>query len=516
MSESTLPIDIHTNKLLDWLISRRHCQKEWQHLLSEIRTKIKSAIQDMPPNASISQLLSGKYIEYSACLKIVDILAETEVNTKNIFGHYSSQRMKDWKEIIKMYEKDSIYLADWAQSLIRNVNYEVPSLKKQAMKCQQTIQECEKSAEDCAKQSNAYKHEYTLAANNLGITGQDIREELMSQLNNLPAKLDDIFADISQLSLVKDYYKTFLSFTLKKDKLDCLPVLCYLLEKGNTTYFEYRTGVVPDVIEEFKSTVCFSDENVSSADVGNDNIDFGDGIDLGDDTASIETPSTGNGDFVHIERDDLSQEQIDYGTEGDAINWDITSATNGDEIKGCDGPVGNIAKGEDAQTVLLNTTSRNELINELIEMEGFLDQRIYELRSDEDIVSSNQFQNAPPLLQLTTPDGVTAMLTVVKKLLTALTSPKMKVLYYMKDSSKYIENVSEKLKHIESLSERALNRSKLHESKRMVAIEEMRLIEPQIPVLIDQTRELQRKIESDISKRYKNRVVNIMGGIQVL
>jgi hypothetical protein len=56
--------------------------------------------------------------------------------------------------------------------------------------------------------------------------------------------------------------------------VDCLPVLCYLLEKGNTTYFEYRTGVVPELLEEFKSTVCFSDENVSrqASDVGNDNV----------------------------------------------------------------------------------------------------------------------------------------------------------------------------------------------------------------------------------------------------
>jgi hypothetical protein len=46
--------------------------------------------------------------------------------------------------------------------------------------------------------------------------GQDIREELMSQLNNLPKKLDEIFGDISQLSLIRDYYKTFLTFTLKK------------------------------------------------------------------------------------------------------------------------------------------------------------------------------------------------------------------------------------------------------------------------------------------------------------
>ena len=36
-----------------------------------------------------------------------------------------------------------------------------------------------------------------------------------------------------------------------------------------------------------------------------------------------------------------------------------------DEIKPIEG---NVAKGEDAQSVLLNTTSRNHLINELLEV----------------------------------------------------------------------------------------------------------------------------------------------------
>ncbi len=49
-------------------------------------------------------------IDYFVCQKIVEILKETEVNSKNIFGFYSSQRMKDWLEIIKLYEKDNIYL----------------------------------------------------------------------------------------------------------------------------------------------------------------------------------------------------------------------------------------------------------------------------------------------------------------------------------------------------------------------------------------------------------------------
>ena len=67
------------------------------------------------------------------------ILKETEADTKNLFGHYGSQRMKDWQEILRLYEKENIYLAEVAQMLMRNVNYEVPSIKKQIQKLEQLL-----------------------------------------------------------------------------------------------------------------------------------------------------------------------------------------------------------------------------------------------------------------------------------------------------------------------------------------------------------------------------------------
>lgn len=49
-------------------------------------------------------------INFFHCKKIVEILKETEAATKNIFGRYSSQRMKDWQEIVSLYERDNVYL----------------------------------------------------------------------------------------------------------------------------------------------------------------------------------------------------------------------------------------------------------------------------------------------------------------------------------------------------------------------------------------------------------------------
>lgn len=111
--------------------------KEWQKNIIAVRERINNAIQDMPAHDDIAALLSGSYINYFHCMKIIEILKETEKDTKNLFGRYGSKRMKDWQDVVKNYEKENLYLAEAAQMLVRNINYEIPSLKKQIAKEEQ-------------------------------------------------------------------------------------------------------------------------------------------------------------------------------------------------------------------------------------------------------------------------------------------------------------------------------------------------------------------------------------------
>ena len=177
----------------------------------------------MPEHSDITDLLSGTNINFFHCVKIVEILKETEKDSKNFFGQYGSQRMTDWKEILGLYEKENIFLAEASQLLIQAVVYEIPGFKKQITKvplnklkmyslcffkcyksCQisyglffsflkaaQTQDECDKKEKENIKKSEEFRHEYTNACKNLGIDGSstktsEIKKAIIGLLEDLP------------------------------------------------------------------------------------------------------------------------------------------------------------------------------------------------------------------------------------------------------------------------------------------------------------------------------------------
>lgn len=112
--------------------------------------------------------------------------------------------------------------------------------------------------------------------------GANIKGELAAQLEILPTKLNELSETLQLLIPVCNYYKTFVFFISQRyshssfrlaiaasniffffacylsSGIECMPLLQYLLAKGNTTCFEYKTGVVPDIVEEYKLGIAFN------------------------------------------------------------------------------------------------------------------------------------------------------------------------------------------------------------------------------------------------------------------
>ncbi|KAK3105980.1 hypothetical protein FSP39_010044, partial [Pinctada imbricata] len=497
---------------VDWLINRRHCNQEWPSVGVVIRDKINTAIEDMPPVQEITKLLEGTYINYFHCKKIVELLKDTDSGKKNMFGQYSSQKMKDWVEVIKLYEKDGTYLAETAQMMARNVNYEVPALKKQIAKCQQTQKDCERKETDYATQSTELRKKYDASCKQMGIEGKKIKSELLALVTDLPKEFTRIAESAKCLQPGITYYNDFVKFMFGSEESESLSMMTYLLQNGNTTTYQWRTGDKPEVVEEAKIFIDITDEQ--DATENPDDIDWGDpgaftesGVDFGDEIdfnmadITIETGGM-EGEVTQEGSHDSDSNGVDWN---EVVIVDKPSSEEG------------VAKGEDALSILDNPRTRTLFIDDIMELEAFLRQRLTELEADlqGDVISSSQFQSAPSSVQIDS-EAVRGMLTNVKDVLDQLTSVKMQHLMLIRNSPRYVDRLKESLKQTLTLADKMIFLEKEMVVKHKKAVEEQGELEPKLDVIIKRTKEMQQQMEEEISKKYKERRVNIMGDINMI
>lgn len=507
MNADDIPIDIHYNKLLDWLINRRHCQQQWQGAALVVREKINTAIQDMPPVDEITELLRGTYINYFHCQKIISLLKETDDGSKNIFGWYSSQRMKDWLDIIKCYEKDGVYLAEAAQMLMRNVNYEIPALKRQVAKCQQVQKDCTRKEAEYASIASEIKDKYHSSCRQMGVKGQRVKAELVDLVKDMTSLYTEIERSAVKLKPACQYYVAFVSFMLGSPEKGAqrTMLLMHFIEKGNTTTYEWKYGQPPAHIEEPVRDYGIDEEKIEEEKA--DEIDWGD-IGTGADTINFDISLEDTQATEGVDPED----GIDWGDDGTAAIIEVVDDSAGEAPSNDDADT---ARGSNALTILDNTETRNLLINQLDELVAFLSQRVQELSQEGNVLSDSQFSSAAAEVQLDL-STIKSMLNDVKELLAHMTSKKMQNLFLIRSSPSYVHRMADSLNKILSDSEKMTSLSRLMVLRREEAAEEEKQIQPRIELLRKHTRELQKQIENEISKKYKNRRVNIMGEINTV
>ncbi|KAJ8785254.1 hypothetical protein J1605_007364 [Eschrichtius robustus] len=524
-----VPIDIQTSKLLDWLVDRRHCNLKWQSLVLTIREKINAAIQDMPESQEIAQLLSGSYIHYFHCLRIVELLKGTEASTKNIFGRYSSQRMKasvgdggntqletsspegqslsgltedpDWQEIVALYEKDNTYLVELSSLLVRNVTYEIPSLKKQIAKCQQLQQEYSRKEEEGQAGAAEMREQFYHSCKQYGITGDNVQRELLALVKDLPSQLAEIGAAAQSLGEAIDLYQACVGFVCESPTEQVLPMLRFVQTRGNCTVYEWRTGTEPSVVE--RPHLEEPPEQVEE-----DAIDWGDfGVEVASEGADsgISAQPAGIDWGISLESDskEAGGDEVDWGDDAAALQITVLEA-------GTQAPKG-VARGPDALTLLEYPETRNQFIDELMELEIFLSQRAVEMSEEADILSVSQFQLAPAILQGQTKAKMVTMVSVLQDLIGRLTSLRMQHLFMIMASPRYVDRVTELLQQKLKQSQLLVLKKELMLQKQQEALREQAALEPKLDLLLEKTKELQKLIEADISKRYNGRPVNLMG-----
>ncbi|NWW88182.1 CK5P3 protein, partial [Rhynochetos jubatus] len=406
--------------LADWLVDRRHCNLTWQTQAQAIRAKIEAAVRDMPENEETKQLLAGAYLHYFHCLRVVEILKGTEASTKNLFGRYSSQRMKDWQEIVSLYEKDNTYLAELASLLVRSISYEIPSLRKQISRCQQAQQDFARREEECQLGAAELRERFFASCKQYGITGDNVRQELLALVKDLPSLLSEIAAGASALSEAIELYQACVEFVCESTAELVVPLLQHVGQRGNTTVYEWRTGLQPLRVERPAAEEVPEQPKEDTIDWGDftlepTRLDDGSAADGGAQSEGIDWGIT-------LEDGPQQDDGIDWG-DGDGEGVQITVLEAGTEA-----PEG-VACGSDALTLLENTETRSQFIDELMELELFLSQRLVEMEEEADVVAVSQFQLAPPALQGQTGARVGSLLAATRALLGQLCTRSMQHLF---------------------------------------------------------------------------------------
>jgi len=515
-----LPIDIHTNKLLDWLVSRRHCEKTWQETVLPIREKINHAIQDMPEHPEIVRLLSGAHINYYHCLRIIEILKETEKDSKNLFGWYGSQRMKDWQEVVKLYANKNVGLAEASQMLVRNVNYEIPGVKKQIAKLEQTQLECDKREQDYIRNAKSMRDQYSASCRQLGLKGERLKSEIAHLLDELPQVYAEVVEGVRGLKDAMVYHRTFVTFVnAAVDPDQLLPTLGFLMEHGDVTTYQWRYGEPPLRVEPPPPAVDLGDESDPEKNT-EDQIDFGDDgeIDFGDDAGGIDF---GDDAAAGDEAADIDWGGIELDAAADVATMDpvdLSSVEPVDITVEDSGLEGGVARDTEALTLLDNPSTRAVLVNELMELETFLQQRVAEMSDsrEDGMVAMSHMQSAPQLVQLQTAGGVEVMRVTTRAVLDSLRTVKLQHLFLVKSSPRYVDRLVATLKQKLDIADKMAASVEAVKERRRGAAEEAAALQPKLKLVIEKTRQLHGQIESSLNEKYKGRTVNLMGGVNTL
>ncbi|XP_011498512.1 PREDICTED: CDK5RAP3-like protein [Ceratosolen solmsi marchali] len=515
MQEQDCSIVINTGKLFEWLVNRRHCKRDWQDSIPIIREKINNALETIPENKELSEILRSSYITYFHCLRIRKILDSGTGNGRLSSYFNTNDKTKPWRKIISLYEKDNVYLAEAAQMIINNLNCEIPTLKKQIQNLEQKKTEFKEKEIEYKRLENLSFTEYNIWCMQLGITGfsKKIKSELIEKLRELPDIYDKLAEKIKALDNVVEFYNAFVEFTLgHRHNGGCVPMIKYIIDKGNTTTYEWTYGECPLHITEpiLNYNLYNDDTSLEECQIVNDDnkIDYSDlnldaEINVGD-----ENQLDGEIDWSGIDEDPVA------AVEGD---FDISLEESGVCVEDKGNDEGH-ATGVQALTVLDNIETRNDFINQLFELEAFLKLRLYEFKSNsnKNIMDISHLQESP-ILQVSTIDSIQNMLDNVQLILSEiLFDRKLEHLHNIKHYPNYVDMFIGVFKNCKETAKK-MQRLQLTMQDQLTKItSKLNEIKSLLKIVVANTRNLKNDIEKEISKMYNNRNVYLTGAINTL
>ncbi|GBF99758.1 hypothetical protein Rsub_12533 [Raphidocelis subcapitata] len=537
-AEGELPLDINYQKLAEWLGSRKRLPADWHRRLAAIQAKVAEAAKDLPPGL-LAGLPGGADapIDYFRAVALRDALAAGGERT--LFGGLAGAAGV-WDAIVKAYEKQNVFMGEAASTMVANVDYELPYLRKQAARYSQLIADAERRGSEYVKAAATCANNFKQESARLGIAGASVRAELAQLGASLPAAFEAILPQLrgEGLGAAIDYYRHFVAYAAAaasgepqaavdaapEDLPDVLPTLAEVRE-GRTAPPPERSGgaaeaaaaAAPAVEIDWDAALTGGDDAAGAADPGAaaDAIDWdldlsdlvvaGGGEDTGAEPLAAEASGGGEGDAPAISWDIELTEAA--AAEAEAAGGEAATAPS--DLLQQRPAAGEVEAA--AARLAGDADYRAGLSDDLQELRAFLTQRRAELSGGgggADMLHAL----LPPAVAAVDARDVGRLLAAVEGALSALADPQLRQLLLIAGSARYLDRLSRELGRKAGQEAKMLAAAKEADARRHESRAALAALAPRSAALAERTRIAQRGVEAALSAQLGRRV-HVLGEI---
>lgn len=518
-----LPIDIDYSKFLPWLIDRRRIPSDWHIHLKAARTLARTAYTETPSDITAelslpSTLAAHDFLPYHSCRTALrTLLAESAPaawgsRDTDLLGRFKSPLHRAWAAAVAAFEKSHVYLADSAQLLVRHADVDASAMRQGITRLTAELTDLTRKEGPAQQAVVDALHRFHTECAQYGIALDDptvvpdfhivLRAKVHARVCEL---LREMATAAKVLAEPRQFYQAFADYVSLGHARNVCPTLQDVIRAD-------LDSVTRDPIAQ--STHMQADEDEGH---GGGGIDWGIELDASAASAGatgseadidwgIEVDAAG----AEAESNQIAKEIVVEETTADTINWDIDVAAESGETAATD------AKADDGSVTLASAETRVKYINDLYELDDFLEMREEEFRltSVQDMgVLMRVTADMPVGLRKVSEDSVMDMRQSVCTAMNAVDRAQGRHYLALHGNARLLDRAARGLLRMRltvDRAEQATVSSALRKRRvaDQVADEKRKLVQ-----LGKVTRAVLEDTEKALSKLYQGRTVNVLGEI---
>ncbi|KAI8112506.1 hypothetical protein M9434_003829 [Picochlorum sp. BPE23] len=511
--EQELPIDINYAKLVEWVVDRKVVPQDWKSKLEIIQKKAEAEAKGLPPGflAQFTGAQEGS-MNYFRCAEILNKMKETA--ERGMLGSLKGDAGK-WEKIVKAYESNMIHVAEGGLIMARNVDYEIPYLRKQTARNQQQIEDLERKSAELVTSAAVSKEQFAQECERIGIPtlavlhADALDAQLLLSAEGLPRNVSEAcnFIKSHEIKAVIEYYQRFVAQQTSYEPV-LLTVLADVVNGCTDSVSDAMVQEWADIPKTQEHEAIVFDTNDVEENSGNAIEVSWDGLDMGLDLPEADAePSSEQPLDISWDIDVSGVGEACESTEHHGDHAGADSQSNAYATR--DSAVSNLIASLEAcdtttKRLTVDTAYRNQLLDDLLELKAFISQRYRESKNQSASMTGLDVSVDAPTLE--------KMLQDLDKAINLLTAEDLAHHVSIVTNALYRERLAKNLVKLSQKEAKQMAASKEADVKKEDVRTQLMSDSAKISALVRDTKQIKEAVEISLGNKLKRRI-NIQGAI---